>query len=58
MKKCQLFDNMKKITYSTNPKNLYKSVQKANDKKPGLTGLNCFKAGYEADHSNRVLTRG
>ena len=23
-----------------------------------LTGLTCFKAGYEASHFNRVLTRG
>ena len=27
-------------------------------KSTDLTGLNCFKAGYEAGHSNRVLTRG
>ena len=24
----------------------------------GLTGLNCFKAGFKAGHFNRVLTRG
>ena len=27
-------------------------------KSTGLTGLNCFKTGYEAGHSNRFLTRG
>ena len=27
-------------------------------KSTGLIGLNCFKTGYEAGHSNRVLSRG
>ena len=30
---------------------------KVTTEKPGLAGLDCFKAGCEAGHFNRVLTR-
>ena len=45
----------KKLHTQQTQKVFAKVCNKLTTKKPGLTGLNCFKAGYEAGHCNRVF---
>ena len=59
MKKCQLFDNLEKTLLNRQTKKIFTKVcNKVTTKKPDLICLNGLKAGCEAGHFNRVLTRG